>query len=70
MKAPDENFSCTDPSFPKLCGRGQTDDKTDMRCVPSTSKCPITDVRFDTEGNLIVDTDPDLGSPILEVWLS
>jgi len=67
MKKPNAiNMTCSDTKYPKMCGNISTE----AYCIPSSSKCPITDVSFDTEGNLVTSTDPSIGAPIIEVWLS
>ena len=68
MKRPDLNLNCSEPLFPKLCGDNILRDK--MYCIPKDSKCPVTNVKFEADGNLVVESDPNLGTPILEVWLS
>jgi len=42
---------CSNTTYPTLCG-SDSDTKDHVRCIKSTSKCPITSVSYDSSGSV------------------
>jgi hypothetical protein len=41
-----------------------------VNCIPTESKCPLTNVKFDESNNLVTSSDPTLGQPVIDLFLS
>jgi len=42
----------------------------DVNCIPANAKCPLTQIYYDADGNLVTNSDPNRGPPIVDIRLS
>lgn len=70
IKQDDKSYKCADKKH-KVCGNPKADTpESRIFCIPDYIKCPITDITFDSKGEVVVKRDADLGMPIINLQLS
>ena len=55
--------------FTKLCGNtaGKVEE---IYCIPAASRCPLTSVRYSTQGLIKTTNDPTKGTPLMDLKMS
>ena len=70
IKKEDKSYTCKVDNH-KLCGDPKPETpESKVYCIPDWLKCPVTDVTFDSNGDVVNKREADLGTPIINLQLS